>query len=138
VSENAGRARAQIAAAGVTARDAVAQALAVMAGEPALPGREPAASWPDRAAIGAGLAWAVLVTVLSMFTVLAVVFGAFLQHGARLAALTAGAAVLIAALQLYHSAGARRGRRPRPWPVDARAAGGAGVYVRVPIHLGRG
>jgi two-component system, NarL family, sensor histidine kinase DesK len=117
LSRDAARARAQIAAAGATARDAVAQARAITGGGRTPPLGEPAAPRPARAAIGARLAWMVLVTVLLMFVIVAIgsVFWAHL--GVRLGALAVGDTVLVAALQLYHSRPAPDGRRPAAWPV---------------------
>jgi hypothetical protein len=62
-------ARAQIAAGGVTAREAVARARAVTVGGRGRPGQELAEPGSGGAAIGARLAWAVLLTVLLMFAV---------------------------------------------------------------------
>jgi two-component system, NarL family, sensor histidine kinase DesK len=114
---DAARARAQIAAAGVTARDAVARArsVAIGTGEPGRP--EPTAAPPAASVIGARLAWAVLVTVLLMFVVENSGYIVWSHYGTRVTALAIGDIVLTAALQLYHSAAARNGRRSRAWPL---------------------
>jgi two-component system, NarL family, sensor histidine kinase DesK len=108
-------AREQIAAAAVTARDAVAQARSVTGGPGEPPAREPAA--PSSAVIGARLAWAVLVAVLLMFVVENTGYVVALHYGTGVTALAVGDIALITALQLYHSAAGRQGRRPRAWPV---------------------
>jgi two-component system sensor histidine kinase DesK len=115
LSRDAAQARTQIAAAGVTARDAVAQArsLIIAQGEP--PGEEP----DDRpaAVIGARLAWAVLVAVLLMFAVENSSYIVYSHYGTGLTVLAIGDIVLVMVLQLYHSGAARKGRRPRAWLV---------------------
>jgi two-component system sensor histidine kinase DesK len=114
---DAARARAQIAAAGVTARDAVAHARSVAIGT-GEPGRqEPPTAPPAASVIGARLAWAVLVTVLLMFVVENSGYIVWSHYGTRVTALAIGDLVLTAALQLYHSAAARKGRRSRAWPL---------------------
>ena len=115
LSCDAAEARAQIAAAGATARDAIARARSVMAGQGEPPGREPATG--PSAAIGARLAWAVLATVLLMFSLENVGYIVSSRYGTRLTVLTIGDFVLVMVLQLYHSGAARKGRRPRAWPV---------------------
>lgn len=117
LSRDAGRARAQIAAAGVTAREAVAQARAVAAHGSVPPGPEPGATPAGGAVIGARLAWAVLVVELSAYTAAGVI-NILLEHdGPWLAAPVVAGDALLVALQLYHSRGAARGARPRAWPV---------------------
>ena len=59
LSRDAAQARARIAEAGITAREAVARAREVAAGDRSLPRREPAASPFAGAVIGARLAWVV-------------------------------------------------------------------------------
>jgi two-component system sensor histidine kinase DesK len=113
---DAARAHAQIAAAGVAARDAVAQARAVTARHRQAPGQETAAPAASSPVVGARLAWLVLVAVLSEYTAQSVASVVTYHDSARLTALAAGDIVLAAALQLYHSGAARTGRRPRAWP----------------------
>jgi two-component system, NarL family, sensor histidine kinase DesK len=117
LSRDAAEARAQIAAAGVAARDAVARARSVMigTGEPDRP--EPAAPPPTAAVIGTRLAWAVLVTVLLVFAVDNSGYIVYSHYGTWLTALAIGDIGLTVALQLYHSGAARKGRRPRAWPL---------------------
>jgi len=115
LSRDAARAREEIAAAAVTARDAVAQARSVTAGGSEPPGHSRVGS--SSAVIGARLAWGVLVTVLLMFVVENTAYIVVSHYGTRVSALTIGDIALIAVLQLYHSAAARQGRRPRAWPV---------------------
>ena len=115
LSRDPAEARAQIAAAGVAARDAVARARSVMMEQVGPSAREPAAG--PSAAIGARLAWAVLVAVLLMFSVENGGYIVASHYGTRLTILAIGALVLVMVLQLYHSGAARSGRRPRAWPV---------------------
>ena len=115
LSRDAAQARAQIAAAGVAARDAVAQARSVMVAQGEPHHQEPAAYRP--ALIGARLAWAVLVAVLLMFSVENSAYIVYSHYGTRLTALAIGDLVLVIVLQLYHSDAARKGLRPRAWPV---------------------
>jgi two-component system sensor histidine kinase DesK len=112
------QARALIAAAGVTARDAVAQARAVTASH--APSRRDAAAPPTPdVIIGMRLAWVVLVGVLLEFAVGNVGYiVAFGGYGARLTALAIGDIVLVVVLQLYHSWSARDGGRPKAWPLS--------------------
>jgi two-component system sensor histidine kinase DesK len=112
------QARALIAAAGVTARDAVAQARAVTASH--APARRDAAAPPAPGVIiGMRLAWVVLVGVLLEFAVANVGYiVALAGYGARLTALAIGDIVLVVVLQLYHSWSARGGGRPRAWPLS--------------------
>jgi two-component system, NarL family, sensor histidine kinase DesK len=117
LSRDAAQARARIAEAGITAREAVARAREVAAGDRSLPRAEPAASPFAGAVIGARLAWVVLVVVLSMFTVENIAYCVYAHYSTRLLALAAGDIVLTGALQLYHSGAARNGRKPRAWPV---------------------
>jgi two-component system, NarL family, sensor histidine kinase DesK len=112
---DAAEARAQVAAAGAAARDAVARARSVMIGPGQPPGREPLAG--PSAAIGARLAWVVLVSVLLMFSLENAGYIVASHYGPRLTAVTIGDLVLVMVLQLYHSGAARSGRRPRAWPV---------------------
>ena len=111
---DAARAREQIAAAGITAREAVARARAVPAGPPR---PEPAAAPAGRAVIGTRLAQAVLVTAVLMFAAANTGDVVVLHFGAWLTAVAIGDIVLIAALQLYHSRPRESRRRPGAWPV---------------------
>jgi len=115
LSRDAAQARAQIAAAGVAARDAVAQARSVMITQDEPPRQEPAAR--QSALIGARLAWVVLVAVLLTFSVENSAYIVYSHYGTRLTALAIGDIALVIVLQLYHSGAARKGRRPRVWPV---------------------
>jgi two-component system, NarL family, sensor histidine kinase DesK len=111
------QARAQIAAAGGAARQAVAQARAVTTAHRNPPHPEPAGLSATGAVVGARLAWTVLVTVLLMFAAESLGYVIISRYGARLIALAAADIVLVAALQIYHSRGARDGGRPRAWPL---------------------
>ena len=115
LSRDAAQARTQIAAAGVTARDAVAQARSVMIAQDEPPGEEPPVL--PVAVIGVRLAWAVLVAVVLMFALENSVYIVYSHYGTRLTVLTVGNLALVMVLQLYHSGAARNGRRPRAWPV---------------------
>jgi two-component system sensor histidine kinase DesK len=117
LASDAARARAQIAGAGTAAREAVAQARAVAAGRFSPPAPEPAAAPGGGAVIGARLAWAVLVTVLCVWTTWAVSTVIAFYDSLRFGTLLAAANVLIAVLQLRHSGAARQDRRPSAWPV---------------------
>jgi two-component system sensor histidine kinase DesK len=128
-------ARAQITAAGITARDAVAQARQVAARHRDRPGAETAEPTAGGAVIGARLTWAVLVAVVSSFAVDNIASIAWFHYRAWLTALTTVVAVLATALQLYHSAVARHGRKPRV-AADAGLAGGTGLCVHVPVYPG--
>jgi two-component system sensor histidine kinase DesK len=116
-----GQARAQIAAAGRTAREAVAQARAVTTAHRDPPRLEPAGLPATGAVVGARLAWTVLVTVLLMFAAENLGYVVISRYGTRLTALAAADIVLVAALQLYHSRAARDGGRPRAWPLTLAA-----------------
>jgi hypothetical protein len=59
----------------------------------------------------------VLVTVLLMFVAENSGYIIWSHYGTRVGALAIGDIVLTAALQLYHSAAARQGRRSRAWPL---------------------
>jgi two-component system, NarL family, sensor histidine kinase DesK len=115
LSRDAAQARAQIAAAGAAARDAVAQARSVMSAQGEPPRQEPAAR--QSAVIGARLAWAVLVAVLLMFAMENIAYIVYSGYGTRLTVLAIGDVLLVVALQLHHSNAARKGRRPRGWPL---------------------
>ncbi len=115
LSHDAAQAREQIAVAAVMARDAIARARSVTAGEGEPSRHKPVAS--SSAVIGARLAWAVLVAVLLVFVVENSGYIVASQYGTARAALTIGDIALIAILQLYLSAAVRQGRRPRGWPV---------------------
>jgi two-component system sensor histidine kinase DesK len=113
---NPAGARAQVEAAGVAARNAVARARAVTADQRMVPGPEPAAAAAG-ADIAPRLAWAILVVILCGFGVQIAnnVYLAHLDPGGA-AALLASIAVCVA-LQLYHSRPAPGGRPPRAWPL---------------------
>lgn len=100
-------ARVQVAAAGSAAREAVSRARTLAAGDYVLDRREPVAV-PPAGVIGARLAWAVLVAVLTMFAAENVGYVIQLHYSARLTAIAAGDLALAAALQLYHSGAARK------------------------------
>ena len=129
------RARAQIAAAGVTARDAVAQARAVTATRPC-PGPRADRLRRPGAVIGTRLAWAVLVVVLLTFRWEQRLHVYSRTTGRGSTALAVADIALVVVLQLYHSRSAR-GRRPAPGvAADTGAAGGAGLRVPVPVRQG--
>jgi two-component system, NarL family, sensor histidine kinase DesK len=117
LSEDAARAQADIAAAGTTARNAVAQARAMTAWDRPLPRHEQPATALEHSVIGGRLAWAVLVAMLSMYSVDGIASTVWSHYGVRLLTLAAGDIVLTSALQLYHSGAARHGGRPRAWPL---------------------
>jgi two-component system sensor histidine kinase DesK len=117
LSQDAARARADIAVVGITARDAVAQARAMTNWDRPLPRREQAATVLKTSVIGERLAWAVLVATLSMYSVDSIASTVWLHYGARLLTLAVGDIAATSALQLYHSNAARHGRRPRTWPL---------------------
>ena len=117
LARDAGRARAQITAAGVAARETIARAREVTADRRSPLRPESATDSATRVLIGARLAWAVVVV-----QVIAVTAQGFsnisLDHdGLRRGAVLAVSIVLAAALQLRHSWSARQGGRPRAWPV---------------------
>jgi two-component system, NarL family, sensor histidine kinase DesK len=116
LARDPGEARAQVTAAGSSARRAAAQARAMTTGRRALPQAEPAAP-PGGAVMGARLAWAVLVVVLCGYATAGFIDAVGGNLGSRrVAFLVAGIAVSMV-LQLRHSWAARQGRRPRAWPV---------------------
>jgi two-component system, NarL family, sensor histidine kinase DesK len=115
LDRDAAGARAQIAAAGAVARDAVGQARAVTASRLRLPG-EGAQSRLTGQGIGARLAWAVMIIFLVSFTAENIGAVIYFRYGPVLTALAVGDIVLTGSLQLYHSGGVRLGRRPRAWP----------------------
>ena len=117
LSGDVARARAQIAAAGVTAREAVAQARAVTSVHRDPPRLEPAPEVTRGAVVGARLAWVVLVVELSAFGVQGVNNAVAEGDGPRLTALVTAGIAAGMALQLYHSWSARTGGKPRAWPV---------------------
>jgi two-component system, NarL family, sensor histidine kinase DesK len=117
LARDPGSTRAQIAAAGSVAREAVAQARAVVTTRRGLPQPEPAAAPAGGAVIGTRLAWAVLVVVLCGYAAAGLIDAAEGHAGSRAVAfLVAGIAVSMA-LQLRHSWAARQGRRPKAWPL---------------------
>jgi two-component system, NarL family, sensor histidine kinase DesK len=113
---NPAGARAQVEAAGVAARDAVARARAVTADRRMVPSPEPAAA-ATGADIAPRLAWAILVVILCGFglQILNDVYLSDFTPGA--ATVTAAAVAAGVALQLYHSRRAPEGGRPRAWPL---------------------
>jgi two-component system, NarL family, sensor histidine kinase DesK len=116
LDRDAAGARAQIAGAGAVARDAVAQARAVTASRLRLPGQA-AQPRPAGQVIGARLAWAVMVIFLVSFSAANIGAVVWYRYGPVLTVLAVGDIVLTGSLQLYHSGGARLGRRPGAWPV---------------------
>ena len=131
---NPAGARAQMEAAGVAARDAVARARAVTADRHMAPGPEPAAA-ATGADIAPRLAWAILVVILCGFG-LGIANNIYLAHldpgGA--AALLASIAACVT-LQLYHSRHAPEGRPPQAWPLTL-AIQTALVYMPFVLHRG--
>ena len=118
LARDPGEARAQVTAAGSSARQAAAQARAIAVGRRALPQAEPAApSLPGGAVIGARLAWAVLVVVLCGYAAAAFIDAVGANLGPRRTAFLAAGLAASMLLQLHHSWAARQGRRPRAWPV---------------------
>jgi len=117
LSRDTSRARAQIAAAGVAAREAAGRARAVPADRSgqSMPG--PAAATAGGAAIGARLASAVLVATLLAYTIWGVSIAVVYHYSLWLGSLLVASYVLSVALQLRHSWAARQGRRSRAWPV---------------------
>jgi two-component system sensor histidine kinase DesK len=115
------RAREQVTAAGVAARDAVAQARAVTADRRSPPAPEPAAESATGAVISARLAWAVLVIVLLAYATQTLNNNVIDHDGPRLGVLVAVGVVASVALQLRHSWSARQGGRPRAWPLTLAA-----------------
>lgn len=114
------RARAQIAAAGGTARDAVERARAVTADHHRSPGPDPKpvlAAPPAGAVIAPRLAWAILVVQLCGFALqtLNIAYLSHLAPGAAVAVITSTAAGV--GLQLHHSRRRPGGSRPRAWPL---------------------
>jgi two-component system, NarL family, sensor histidine kinase DesK len=122
LASDAAAAREHIVAAGVTAREAVARARAVLTGQrppEALtgaaaegPGEEPAG-----AAVAPRLAWVIVVVLLCGFEA-QTLNNLYLDHfpaGTAVASVLGSLGALV--LQLYHSWGVRYGGRPRAWPV---------------------
>ena len=58
-----------------------------------------------------------LVVLLLMFSVENSAYIVYSHYGTRLTALAIGDIALVIVLQLYHSGAARKGRRPRVWPL---------------------
>jgi two-component system, NarL family, sensor histidine kinase DesK len=112
-----GAARAQVTAAGSSAREAAAQARAVTVGRRGLPQPEPAVKSPSGVAIGVRLAWAVVVVVLCGSAAATVIEAANAHIGPRLATFLAVGIVVSMALQLRHSWAARQGAKPPAWPL---------------------
>jgi len=107
-------ARARVAAAGTAARQAVATARSMTGARRASPPPElpPPAG---QAVIGARLAWAVLVVVLTAFAAIDVVNAIAGHYRVQPAAFLLGASILAAALQLYQSRPVPGGGRARWW-----------------------
>jgi two-component system sensor histidine kinase DesK len=116
LAQDAAQARAQLAAAGVTARETVARARAVAADRGGLSLPEEQASTRGEAVIGARLAWAVLVVMLTAYTAQGLNLVVGDDDGAWRGAVLAFAYLLTVVLQVRHSGAARQGRRPRAWP----------------------
>jgi two-component system sensor histidine kinase DesK len=114
---NGASARAQITAAGAAARTVVAQARAAVAGRRGSAGAQPPAVPAGRAVIGARLAWAVLAGTLVAYAAEAVNNAFHFHDGMPVEAVMAAATAVTVALQLRHSGAARKGSRPRGWPV---------------------
>jgi len=131
---NPAEARAQMEAAGVAARNAIAQARAVTADHRTAPSPEPAAA-ATGADIAPRLAWAILVVSLCGFGLQTAnnIYLAHLDPGGAAALLASVAACV--ALQLYHSRRAPEGRPPRAWPLTLALQT---VLVYMPFVLLRG
>ena len=110
-------AREQVAAAGTAARAAVAQAREVSARHLDIASRGSARLSAGNAVIGARLAWAVLVAVVSLLAMEGIGFVASSRYDVGRTALAIGVIALASAVQLYHSSAARRGRKARGWPL---------------------
>ena len=98
-------------------RAAVAQAREVSARHLDVASRDSVGLSAGNALIGARLAWAVLVAVVSLLAIEGIGFVASSHHDVRRTALAIGVIVLASALQLYHSGAARKGRKARGWPL---------------------
>jgi two-component system, NarL family, sensor histidine kinase DesK len=108
LADDAGLARAQVAAAGAEAREAVAEARAVAAGRGTAPPSGQVQPPAGGAVIGARLARAVLVSALLMFCVENVASVVDYRLGAWVTAVAVCDIVLVTTLQLSLSAKARR------------------------------
>jgi two-component system, NarL family, sensor histidine kinase DesK len=117
LARDPGQARAQVTAAGSSARQAAAQARAMTIGRRALPQAEPAAPPQPGAVIGARLAWVVLVVALCGYATAAFIDAVGGNLGPRRVAFLAVGIAASMLLQLHHSWAARQDRRPRAWPV---------------------
>jgi two-component system sensor histidine kinase DesK len=106
--------RTLVDAAGVRAREAgaLARDMAAGWGDPPDPGVAPRQI--PGAALGARLAWVVLVAMLGLYSALDIGYAVSLHYGARPMAWAAVCILGAAALQLYHW-GARGHDRPRAW-----------------------
>jgi two-component system, NarL family, sensor histidine kinase DesK len=110
-------ARARMAAAGRAAREMTARAK-MLAVDPAGLGDLPSGWAQPGAALGARLAWLVLVASLAAYSLNGIADADVLGHyDAWLFAVTVTDTVLAALVHLYHSRAAIDGRRPRAWPV---------------------
>jgi two-component system, NarL family, sensor histidine kinase DesK len=117
LSRDVVRARAEVAAAGIAARLAAADARALAADRLDPPESAPGAAPGGRAVIGAQLASAVLVTVLLMFGIITVANVIYVHVSAWVTALSVGDIIVIVAVQLYVSRAVRDGSRPHSWLV---------------------
>ena len=111
------QAHEHVTAAGVAARNAVAQARALAAGRRSPSGPGPAAAPAAGAVIGARLAWAVLVAVLLAYATQNLDNVIIDRDGPGLGTGLAACIATFVALQLRHSWSARQGGRPRAWPM---------------------
>ena len=110
---DAARARAWITEAGTAARRAAASAREVAADPPGPPAAEPAVG----PGIGSRLSWAVLVAALVTYNVQGLSNLVLDHDGLFLGGLLAASYAVTTVLQLRHSWAARRGTRPRGWPL---------------------
>jgi two-component system, NarL family, sensor histidine kinase DesK len=115
---DAALARALVAEAGIAARDAAGRAREVSARHLDVRSRRPASPLTGSAVIGARMAWAVLVGVLSVIAIENIGYVATSHYRDRLATIAIGIIAAAIALQLYHSSAARHGRKARWWPLS--------------------
>jgi two-component system, NarL family, sensor histidine kinase DesK len=117
LARDAAQARAQITAAGVAAREAIARAREVTVDRRSPSRLESATDSAKRTVIGARLAWAVVVAAVVAVTVQGFSNISLDHDSPRRGTVLAVGLVLAAALQLRHSWSARQGGKPRGWPV---------------------
>jgi two-component system sensor histidine kinase DesK len=110
---DAARAREWTAEAGRAARGAAASARRVAAAVPPSWAPEPA----GEAGIGSGLSWAVLVAGVAAYNVQGLNDIVLDHDGLFLGGLLAASYAVSTVVQLRHSWAARRGTRPRAWPL---------------------